>query len=79
MGGDGDLLGSGAVQIIELTALRTKGGEMAIDQWIVNELTEDGERSTLGGRVGGAQGVADAEAHAVMLSEDDVHGGVSFV
>ncbi len=52
---------------------------MSIDQWIVNELTEDGKRSALGGRVSSAQGVADAEAHAVMLSEDDVHDGVSFV
>jgi hypothetical protein len=55
------------------------GGEMTINERIVNELTEDGERSVLCRRVGGAQGVADAEAHAVMLSEDDVHGVVGFV
>ena len=52
---------------------------MTINERIVNELTEDGERSVLCRRVGGAQGVADAEAHAVMLSEDDVHGVVGFV
>lgn len=49
------------------------GGEMTIDERIVDKLTEDGQRSALGGGVGGAQGVADAEAHAVMLGEDDVH------
>ncbi len=55
------------------------GGEMTINERIVHELAEDGERSVLRRRVGGAQGVADAEAHAVMLSEDDVHGVVGFV
>jgi hypothetical protein len=41
---------------------------MAIDEWIVDELTEDGQRGALCSGVGDAQGVADAEAHAVMLS-----------
>ena len=74
MRGNGDLLRAGAVQIIKVTALRTERGEVLVHEWIVNELTKYGERSTLSGRVGGTQGVADAEAHAVMLSEDDVHG-----
>jgi hypothetical protein len=34
----------------------------------VDELTEDGQRGALCSGVGDAQGVADAEAHAVMLS-----------
>ena len=59
--------------------MRTDSGEMAIDEWIVNELAENGQRGALRGVMGGAQGVADAEAHAVMLSEDDVHGVVGFV
>lgn len=56
---------------------------MTIDERIVDELAEDGQRGALRGGVGGTQGVADAEAHAVMLGEDDVHGvvlcGFSFV
>jgi hypothetical protein len=47
---------------------------MGIDQGIVHELAESGDRSVLGSSVGGTQGVADAEAHAVMFGELDGHG-----
>ena len=55
-------------------------GEMVIDEGIMHELAEDGQRGALRGGVGGTQGVTDAEAHAVMLGEDDVHvSGSGFV
>jgi hypothetical protein len=56
---------------------------VTIDERIVDELAEDGDGARLAAVVRGTQGVADAEAHAVMLGEDDVHGvvlcGFSFV
>jgi hypothetical protein len=48
----------------------------------VDELTVVGDRPALGGVVRGAAGVTHAEAHAVMLSEEDVHrvlGSLFFV
>lgn len=79
VGGDGDLVRRGGLEVVEIAALSADCVEMAINERIVNELAEDGQRGALRGGVGGAQGVADAEAHAVMLSEDDVHGVVGFV
>lgn len=73
VGGDGDLNGGGAVQVVEIAFSGTDGGQMAIDDGIVDELAENGQRGALRGGVGGTQGVADAEAHAVMLGEVDVH------
>jgi len=46
---------------------------MAIDQRVVHELAEDGDGLAFGGVVRGAEGVAHAEAHAVVFGEDAVH------
>ena len=46
---------------------------MGIDDGIVDELAEHGDRLTHGGCMSGAESVADAETHAVMLCEVDVH------
>jgi hypothetical protein len=47
---------------------------MIINQGVVNELAEKSDRLTPGGVMGGTQGVANAEAHAVMLGEVEFHG-----
>ena len=46
---------------------------MGIDDGIVDELTEHSDGLTHGGCMTGAERVADAETHAVMLCEVDVH------
>lgn len=73
VGCDGDLMRGGTGKIVEIALSSTDCCEMAIDERIVDELTEDGQRGALCGGVRGTQSVADAETHAVMLSEDDVH------
>ena len=64
----------GAAQVIEFTTSSTGRIKRAIHERIVDELAEDGQRCAPGGGIGGAQGVANAEAHAVMVGEEDVHG-----
>ena len=46
---------------------------MCIHDWIVDELAEHGHRLAHCGRMSGTEGVTDAEAHAMMLSEMEVH------
>ena len=72
--GDDDLTRGGAAEVIEIALAGADGAEMAIDQRVVHELAEDGDGLAFGGVVRGAEGVTHAEAHAVMLGEDDVHG-----
>lgn len=67
MSGDGDLMRAGAAEIFKIPASRANGTEMTINDGIMHKLAEDGQRTALGGGMGGTQGVADAEAHAVML------------
>ena len=64
------------MEIVEISTPDTERVEMAIDQRVVYELAEDRDGLAFGGVVRGAEGVAHAETHAVMLSEDDVHEGV---
>jgi hypothetical protein len=80
--GDDDVRRFRAAQIVKLTASCADGAKMTIHQRIVDELTEDGDGLAFGRIVRGAEGVTHAEAHAVMLSEDDVHrvlGSLFFV
>lgn len=74
MGGDDDMLRFRTAQIVKVTSSCADGAEVSIDERIVDELTEDGDGLALGRVVRGAEGVTHAEAHAVVLSEDDVHG-----
>ena len=69
----------GAAEIIKIAAPHAHRVEVAVHKGIVNELSQNGKRRVLRGFVGGAQGVADAEAHAVMVSEKDVHDVFNFV
>ena len=72
--GDDDVLRFRAVQIVKITSSCADGAEVSIDERVVDELTEDGDRLALGGVMRGAEGVTHAEAHAVMGGEEDVHG-----
>jgi hypothetical protein len=42
VGGDGHLVCRGGLEVIEIAALSTNSGEMAIDERIVDKLAEDG-------------------------------------
>ena len=79
VGGDGDTMRGGAAEVIKIAAPDANRVEIAIHKRVVHKLTEDGERRVPCGFMGGTQGVADAEAHAVMMSEEDVHDVVNFV
>ena len=74
MGGDDDMLRFRTAQVVKVTSSCAYGAEVSIDERIVDELTEDGDGLAFGRIVCGAEGVTHAEAHAVVLSEDDVHG-----
>src|SRR5688500_17799642 len=50
-----------------------QGPKVRIDHRIMNKLPQHGGGFADSGRVDGAQGVADAEAHAVMGGEMEVH------
>jgi hypothetical protein len=71
--GDDDVRRFRAAQIVKLTASCADGAKMTIHQRIVDELTEDGDGLAFGRVVRGPEGVTHAEAHAVVLSEEDVH------
>ncbi len=58
----------------EFAPLHAERAQMLVDDGIVDELSEDGDGGVAGGVVRGAEGVAHAEAHAVMSGEVDVHG-----
>ena len=58
---------------IELTTTDAKGLEMAIHLRVVDQLAEDRDGLLGSDLMGGAEGVADAETHAVVGSEEDVH------
>jgi hypothetical protein len=75
VGADDNTVSVRRARLIELAATNPQGLKMLLDHRVVNELAEKGDRLTPGGFMGGAQGVADAEAHAVMLSEMDFHEG----
>jgi hypothetical protein len=74
VGRDDDMPCLRTAQIVKVTSSGADGAEVAIDERIVDELTEDGDGLALGGFVRGAEGVTHAEAHAVMDGEEDVHG-----
>jgi len=71
--GDHDLRGRGASRRIEVAFADAGTGELLPDDGIVDEFTENGEGSLVGEASGLGDGVADAEAEAVVLSEDDFH------
>jgi hypothetical protein len=54
VGSDGDLMRLGGMEVIEIATLSADGGEVAIDEWIVDELAKDGQRGALRCGVGGA-------------------------
>jgi hypothetical protein len=66
-------LSAGGVGGFKLAVAHAQGFEMRIHEWIMHELAEDGHRFALGSFMRGAEGVANAEAHAVMLSEMEFH------
>jgi hypothetical protein len=72
--GDDDVRRLRTVQIVKITSSCADGAEVAIHQRIVDELTEDGDGLAFGRIVCGPEGVTHAETHAVVLSEEDVHG-----
>jgi hypothetical protein len=78
VGGDDDVLGGGALGIVEMAFLDAEGVEVVIDDGVVDEVTEDGE--AVAGREGGSgevmgfpEGIADAEAHAEVICESNFH------
>jgi hypothetical protein len=67
VGSDDDALGGGRVMRFELAAADAECLQMCIDDGIVDELSEDGDGFAHGGVMRGAEGIAHAEAHAVVL------------
>jgi hypothetical protein len=73
--GDHDLGGVRAGEIVEGSALDALLAELFLNDGVVDEFTEDGERGMLGEAFGLGDGVADAEAEAEMVGEFDDHKG----
>jgi hypothetical protein len=67
MSRDDDALSGGGVLRFELTGTDAERLQMRLDDRIVDELSEDGDRFAFGGVMRGAEGIAHAEAHAVVL------------
>jgi len=65
--GDHDLCGGGAGHVVEAGFAGAAGGEPIADDGVVDEFTEDGERGSQGETFRLGDGVADAEAEAVVL------------
>jgi hypothetical protein len=74
MGADDHTVSVRRARRIEFATPHTQAFQMIINQGVVNELAEKSDRLTPGGVMGGTQGVANAEAHAVMLGEVEFHG-----
>jgi hypothetical protein len=79
VGCDHDAMGygaSGVRVIIESGLVYAEGLEALAGDGVVDELAEDGEGFAFGETLGEGEGVADAEADAVMFSEVDGHGDI---
>jgi len=79
MGGDHDAVGDGVQVIVEGCLIDAERVETLAGDGVVDELAEDGEGLFMGESLGEGEGVADAEADAVMFSEVDGHDGGGFV
>ena len=73
MGGDHHLRGR-RCQGIEPLFLHASRRQPIANDGVVDEFTEDGKRRVCREALGLRDGVADAEAEAVMLCELDFHG-----
>ena len=74
VGGDDDALG-GSIGTGELTSACASGGEIGFDDGVVRQLSENGGWACFEDLLGGLDGLADAEAHASVLCDENVVAG----
>jgi hypothetical protein len=67
MSRDDNALRGGGVLRFELSCADAERLQMRLDDGVVDELSEDGDGFAHGGVMRGAEGIAHAEAHAVVL------------
>jgi hypothetical protein len=65
--------GVSGIRRIELTTTDAEGLEMAIHLRVVDQLAKDGDGLLGSDLMGSTEGIAHAETHAVVASEEDVH------